>query len=55
MYLRKLSYKEDLVSNDEPADRNESKKRLLTIFLFGLIILLSVLLSSLSEAEINLL
>ena len=55
MYLRKLSYKEDTPEANYIKDVTQNTKQYLTVFLFGIIIILAVLLSSLSETEINIL
>jgi hypothetical protein len=53
MYLRKLYYKEELSGKDHHSSKEDNRKYLLSLFLFTLIVVLSILLSSLSEAEIK--
>jgi hypothetical protein len=51
MYLRKLQHEESLVAANHSED--EGRKKLLSMFLFALIVIFSILLSSLSELEIK--
>ena len=51
MYLRKLQHEECLVAANHSED--EGRKKLLSMLLFALIVIFSILLSSLSELEIK--
>lgn len=51
MYLKKVYYKEDISSADHAKD--DGKKVLLSMFLFTLIIIFSILLSSVNFAELK--
>ncbi len=53
MYLRKLYSKEELSGKDYCSQKLDGEKYFIGLFIFTVIIVLSILLSSLSEADIK--